>query len=214
MGRVVHLAVLLSGSGRTLENLQQAIAEGRLDARIAVVVSSKPDAYGLVRARQYGLDAVAVPRQAYNDPAAFNVAMNAVLARYHLDLVVLAGFLSLYRPPPDLEGKVMNIHPALLPAFGGKGFYGDRVHRAVLDAGVKVTGCTVHFADERYDHGPIILQEAVPVLDDDTVASLAARVFAVECTLYPRAIQLFADNRLRLEGRRVRMLSPKSARPD
>lgn len=213
MGRVLHLAVLLSGSGRTLENLQQAIVEGRLRARIAVVVSSKPDAYGLVRARQHGLDAIAVPRKEYNDPEAFNAAINAGLARYHLDLVILAGFLSLYRPLPNLEGKVMNIHPALLPAFGGKGFYGDRVHRAVLDAGVKVTGCTVHFVDEHYDHGPIILQEAVSVLDDDTVDSLAARVFAVECTLYPRAIQLFAENRLRLEGRRVRILPPKSAEP-
>ena len=100
----------------------------------------------------------------------------------------------------------MNIHPALLPAFGGKGFYGDRVHRAVLDSGVKVSGCTVHFADSQYDHGPIILQTAVPVLDDDTVPSLAARVFAAECEAYPRAIQLFADGRLRLEGRRVRIL--------
>jgi formyltetrahydrofolate-dependent phosphoribosylglycinamide formyltransferase len=214
MGRMVNLAVLLSGSGRTLDNLQQAIVEGRLTARIAVVVSSKPDAYGLVRARQHGLDAVAVPRQAYSDLQAFNVAINAVLARYPLDLVVLAGFLSLYRPPPHLEGKVMNIHPALLPAFGGQGFYGDRVHRAVLAAGVKVTGCTVHFGDEQYDHGPIILQEAVPVLDDDTVDSLAARVFAVECTLYPRAIQLFADDRLCLEGRRVRILPPTSVQPD
>ena len=100
----------------------------------------------------------------------------------------------------------MNIHPALLPAFGGKGLYGDRVHQAVLAAGVKITGCTVHFADEQYDHGPIILQKAVPVMDDDTVDSLAARVFAAECTLYPQAIQLFAENRLRVEGRRVRIL--------
>jgi phosphoribosylglycinamide formyltransferase 1 len=208
MARLLNLAVLLSGSGRSLENLQRAIAEGRLSARIAVVISSKAEAYGLERARQYGLDAVAVPRQAYQQVEAFNAAINAVLARYPIDLVVLAGFLSLYQPPAVLAGKVMNIHPALLPAFGGKGLYGERVHRAVLAAGVKVSGCTVHFADAQYDHGPIILQQAVAVMDDDTVESLAARVFAAECVVYPQAIQLFAEDRLRVEGRRVRILPP------
>jgi phosphoribosylglycinamide formyltransferase-1 len=213
MARVLNLAVLLSGSGRSLENLQHAIAEGRLSARIVVVVSSKRDAYGLIHAQQYGLDAVAIPRKEYADLEAFNTAINAVLVRYAIDLVVLAGFLSLYQPLPALAGKVLNIHPALLPAFGGKGLYGDRVHRAVLAAGVKVTGCTVHFADAVYDHGPIILQAAVPVLDDDTVETLAARVFAVECTLYPQAIQLCAENRLRIEGRWVRILPAASAEP-
>lgn len=206
MTRVINLAVLLSGSGRTLENLQQEIVAGRLSARVAVVVSSKPDAYGLVRARQHGLAAIAVPRREYADAAAFNAALNAALAPYSIDLVVLAGFLSLYIPPPAWRESVMNVHPALLPAFGGKGFYGDRVHQAVLAAGVKVTGCTVHFADALYDHGPIILQKAVPVHEDDTVETLAARVFAAECKLYPQAIQLFAEKRLRPEGRRVRLL--------
>ena len=203
---MLRIAVLLSGTGRSLENLQQEITAGRLHADIAVVVSSKPEAYGLVRAKAHGLDAVAVSRREHADLEAFNAAINAVLAPYGVDLVVLAGFLSLYQPLPALAGRVMNIHPALLPAFGGKGFYGDRVHQAVLDSGVKVSGCTVHFADSQYDHGPIILQTAVPVLDDDTVPSLAARVFAAECEAYPRAIQLFADDRLRLEGRRVRIL--------
>lgn len=211
MARILNLAVLLSGSGRTLENLQQAIAAGRLSARVAVVVSSKSDAYGLVRARQHGLEAVAVPRKDYPDLQAFNAAINAVLARYSIDLVVLAGFLSLYQPPPTLVGRVVNIHPALLPAFGGRGFYGDRVHRAVLASGVKLSGCTVHFADACYDHGPIILQAAVPVADDDTVESLAARVFAAECELYPQAIQLIAEDRLRIEGRRVRIVPPPAS---
>ena len=206
MARLLNLAVLLSGSGRSLDNLQCAIAAGHLSARIAVVISSKSEAYGLERARQYNLDAVAVPRQTYQDVVAFNTAINTVLSRYTIDLVVLAGFLSLYQPPPALAGKVMNIHPALLPAFGGKGLYGDRVHHAVLAGGVKISGCTVHFADEQYDHGPIILQQAVPVMEDDTVDSLAARVFAAECTVYPQAIQLFAEDRLRVEGRRVRIL--------
>jgi len=211
MARVLNLAVLLSGSGRTLEHVQQAIMAGRLSARVAVVVSSKSEAYGLVRARQHGLDAVAVPRQNYPNLQAFNEAMHAVLAHYPIDLVVLAGFLSLYVPPPALAGRVMNIHPALLPAFGGKGLYGDRVHRAVLESGVKLSGCTVHFADACYDHGPIILQAAVPVEDDDTIEALAARVFAAECALYPQAIQLFAEDRLRLAGRRVRILPAASS---
>ena len=206
MARILKLAVLLSGSGRTLENVQQAILAGRLSARVVVVVSSKSAAYGLVRARQHGLDAVVVPRRDYPDLQAFNDAINAVLARYPIDLVILAGFLSLYQPPPALIGRVMNIHPALLPAFGGRGLYGERVHRAVLESGVKLSGCTVHFADACYDHGPIILQAAVPVDDDDTVESLAARVFAAECELYPQAIQLCAENRLCIEGRRVRIL--------
>ena len=210
MRRVINLAVLLSGTGRTLDNFQHAIAAGRLSARIAVVISSKPQAYGLERARQHGLEAFAVPRQDYPDLPAFNAAINAILTRYAIDLVALAGFLSLYHPPPALASRVMNIHPALLPAFGGKGLYGERVHRAVLDAGVKVSGCTVHFADACYDHGPIILQQAVPVLEDDTVATLAARVFAAECALYPQAVQLFAEDRLRLEGHRVRILPTAS----
>ena len=209
MARVLNLAILLSGSGRSLENLQRLIAAGRLSARIAVVISSKAEAYGLERARQHSLDAIVVPRQVYQDVEAFNAAINEVLSRYNIDLVVLAGFLSLYQPPPALAEKVMNIHPALLPAFGGKGLYGDRVHRAVLAAGVKISGCTVHFADTQYDHGPIILQQAVPVMDDDTVDSLAARVFAAECALYPQAIQLFAEDRLRITGRRVYTLPPQ-----
>ena len=203
---MLRIAVLLSGTGRSLVNLLQEIAAGRLRAEVAVVVGSKADAYGLVRARESGVDAVAVPRRDYDDLDAFNAAVNAVLRPYGVDLVVLAGFLSLYQPPPELAERVMNIHPALLPSFGGQGFYGDRVHRAVLASGVKVSGCTVHFADADYDRGPIILQTAVPVLEDDTVPSLAARVFAAECEAYPRAIQLFADSRLRREGRRVRVL--------
>ena len=203
---MLRIAVLLSGTGRSLENLLQEIGAARLDAEIALVVSSKVDAYGLVRAKAHGLDAVAVPRRDFGDLRAFNEAINAVLAPHGVELVVLAGFMSLYQPPPGLAGRVMNIHPALLPAFGGKGFYGDRVHQAVLESGVKISGCTVHFADSRYDCGPIILQTAVPVLEDDTVQSLASRVFAAECKAYPQAIQLFADDRLRVEGRRVRIL--------
>src|SRR5205085_1928091 len=119
------------------------------------------------------------------------------------DLVCLAGYLQLLEVPPDFANRVLNIHPSLLPAFGGPGMYGRHVHEAALAYGVKVSGCTVHFADNAYDHGPVVLQRPVPVRDDDTPESLAARVFAEECEAYPEAIRLFAAGRLRVEGRRV-----------
>src|SRR5207249_9123441 len=122
------------------------------------------------------------------------------------DLVCMAGFLQLVQIPEDYLGRVMNIHPALIPAFCGKGFHGRHVHEAVIESGVKVTGCTVHFADNVYDNGPIILQRTVPVLDDDTPDMLAARVFEQECAAYPEAIRLFGEDRLKIEGRRVRIL--------
>jgi phosphoribosylglycinamide formyltransferase-1 len=122
------------------------------------------------------------------------------------DLVCLAGWLHLVPIPDDFRHRVLNIHPALLPAFGGKGMYGRHVHEAVLAYGAKVSGCTVHFADNEYDHGPIVLQRVVPVLDDDTPETLAERVFEQECLAYPEAIRLFAAGRLRVEGRRVRVL--------
>lgn len=205
MTRPARLAVLLSGGGTTLQNLIDRIAAGRLAAEIAVVVASRAEAYGLERARAAAIPALAVPRKGHADPQAFNDALHAALAPYAADLVVLAGFLSLFEPRERYAGRVMNIHPALIPAFCGTGFYGHRVHEAVLAAGVKVSGCTVHFADEHYDHGPIILQGCVPVLDDDTPDTLAARVLALEHELYPQAIQLFAEGRLEIAGRRVRI---------
>ncbi len=201
----VRLAVLLSGGGTTLQNLIDRIADGRLAARIVLVVASRADAGGLARARAAGVPAVVVPRQAFTDVAAFNDALHTELARYDLDLIVLAGFLSPFQLRERYHGRVLNIHPALIPAFCGKGFYGERVHRAVLAAGVKVSGCTVHFADDHYDNGPIILQGVVPVLDDDTAETLAARVHGLEQELYPEAIRLWAAGRLEVDGRRVRI---------
>jgi formyltetrahydrofolate-dependent phosphoribosylglycinamide formyltransferase len=206
MEHPVRLAVLLSGSGTTLQNLLDRIADGTLSAQIAVVVGSRPDAYGLERARRAGLPALVVPRKEYPDSNRFNDALHAAIEPYGVDLVVLAGFLSLIQPRDRYAGRVLNVHPALIPAFCGKGFYGDKVHRAVLESGAKVSGCTVHFADDQYDHGPIILQKAVPVREDDTPDSLAARVHAAENELYPEAIRLWAAGRLRIEGRRVRIL--------
>lgn len=200
-----RLAVLLSGSGTTLQNLLDRIADGRLDAEVVQVVSSKVDAFGLDRARRANIPAVAVERKSCASREEFSARIFEPCRAARADLVCLAGFLQLALIPEDFTGRVMNIHPALIPAFCGKGFHGHHVHEAVLEAGVKLTGCTVHFADNEYDRGPIILQRAVPVLDDDTPETLAARVFAQECEAYPEAIQLFAAGRLQIVGRRVRL---------
>lgn len=202
----IQLAVLLSGSGRSLRNFLNRIDDRDLDARVSVVVSSRADALGLEYARDAGIPAVVVESRQFPDFVAMSDAIAAELEKHPVDLIALAGFMCFFRVPDKYLGRVMNIHPALIPAFSGKGFYGHHVHEAVLEHGCKVTGCTVHFADNEYDHGPIILQQPVPVLDDDTPDTLAARVFEEECLAYPEAIQLFAEGRLKIEGRRVRVL--------
>jgi phosphoribosylglycinamide formyltransferase-1 len=202
--------VLLSGSGTSLENLIARRERGELPIDFAGVVSSRPRALGLERARRRGIPAFAVDRRAHADERSFNDALHAVLEPLAADLLVLAGFLSRLELRRRFEGRAMNVHPALVPAFCGKGFYGERVYRAVLESGVRLTGVTVHFCDDEYDTGPVILQEAVPVQPGDDVASLARRVQAVERELYPRAIRLFADGRLVLEGRRVRIGPPRA----
>ena len=203
----VRLGVLLSGSGSSLENLFQRIDKGTLDADVCLGLSSWSDAGGLERARRRGIPAHVVARKAFPDEAAFNDALHRVLDRYAPQLLALAGFLSRFELR-GYAGRAINVHPALVPAFSGKGFYGDRVYRAVLESGVKLTGATVHFCDDEYDTGPVILQQAVPVEEGDDVQALRERVMAVERELLPQAIQLFAEGRLRLEGRRVRISSP------
>jgi len=206
--RTVRLGVLLSGSGRTLQNLIDRIGDGRLDcARIVGVISSRSDVLGVERARRANLPLTIIRKRDFPDVNAFSEQIVRTLDRYEVDLVVQAGFLCYWRLPERYLGRVMNIHPALLPAFGGKGFYGHHVHEAVLAAGMKVSGCTVHFVDNEYDHGPIIVQRCVPVLEDDTPDTLAERVFREECIAYPEAIRLFAAGRLRIEGQRVRVLA-------
>jgi phosphoribosylglycinamide formyltransferase-1 len=205
-GRVKRVGVLVSGTGRSLENLLQRIHTGTLlGAQIAVVVASRADCFALERAAQRHVPAEVVAARAFSDTDRFSEAITEVLVAYRVDLVVMAGFMHFYRIPPRYANRVLNIHPALLPAFCGRGFYGNRVHQAVLDFGAKVTGVTVHFADNEYDHGPIVLQSAVPVLDEDTVETLAARVFAEECRLLPEAVELFCQDALILDGRRVRI---------
>lgn len=202
--RILRVAVLLSGSGTSLENLLDHIEAG-LPAQVVVVISSKSDAYGLERARKHGIPAVAIPRKKNPDIAAFNDAIHAELADHEVDLVALLGFLSLFELRGKFEGRTLNVHPALIPAFCGHGFYGERVHRAVLESGVKVSGATVHFVDEEYDKGPIILQEAVPVLEGDTTDRLSARVVAAERRIVPEAIRLIAEGRVQVKERRTKI---------
>jgi formyltetrahydrofolate-dependent phosphoribosylglycinamide formyltransferase len=206
MNQPIRLAVLLSGSGTTLQNLIDRSADGRLAAHIVCVVSSNPQAYGLTRAANAGIPTFLVERKTCASREEFSRRIFDHCRRSAADLVCLGGFLQLLEIPADFENRVLNIHPALIPAFCGKGFHGRHVHEAVLEAGVKVSGCTVHFADNQYDHGPIVLQRVVPVLDSDTPETLAARVFAQECEVYPEAIDLFAQGRLHIEGRRVRIV--------
>jgi formyltetrahydrofolate-dependent phosphoribosylglycinamide formyltransferase len=202
----IRLAVLVSGGGTTLQNLLDRIADGRLKAQVVQVVSSKADAFGLERARRAGLPAAVVERKGCASREDFSACIFELCRRAGAELVCLGGFLQLLVVPDDFAGRVINVHPALLPAFGGKGYYGRHVHEAVLAFGAKVSGCTVHFADNQYDHGPIILQRPVPVLDDDTPDTLGARVHEQENEAYPEAIRLFAAARLRIEGRKVCIL--------
>ena len=206
----LRLAVLLSGGGRTLNNIAESIQRGELNAEIAVVISSRPDAYGLVRAQNLQLPTQTVPRAAYKDDNEFSDVVWQNIHAASAQLIVLAGFLSLLVIPKDYRDKVINIHPALLPSFGGHRMYGRRVHEAVLDSGCKISGCTVHFADASYDTGPIIMQCTCPVLEDDTPETLAGRVFALECKAYPEAINLIASNRVAVEGRRTRVVTRPS----
>lgn len=176
-----RLGVLLSGAGRTLQNLLDRIADGRLRATVAGVAADRPEAFGLQRAMEFGLET-----RHLREPS----AIWSWLLELDVDLVVLAGYVRLLPIVPEFEGRVLNIHPALLPKYGGKGMYGERVHAAVLAAGERESGCTVHLCNAEYDAGRILVQARVPVLEGDTPASLGRRVFAAECEAYPAAIAL------------------------
>lgn len=200
----IRLAVCVSGGGTTLQNLLDRIRENRLEAEVVQVIASKPSIGAIAKAQSAGIP-VAVVERAKRSISAFSEDVYQPIRQQNADLVILAGFLSLLNIPNDFAGRVVNIHPSLIPAFCGKGFHGEAVHKAAIDAGVKVSGCTVHFADNTYDTGPIIVQVAVPVKENDTPQSLAARVFEAECEALPEAIRLFAEGCLHIEGRRVRV---------
>lgn len=200
----VRLGILLSGGGRTMMNIHRLIREGRLNAKICKVISSRSKVAGVDKAKRNNLDLKIIRRKDFNDTETFSERLKEELITAGVELVVQAGWLCYWKIPEEFENKVMNIHPALLPSFGGKGMWGHHVHEAVLERGCKISGCTVHFCNNEYDKGPIIIQRACEVKDDDDVDNLAGRVFKEECKAYPEAIKLFGQNRLIVRNGRVK----------
>ncbi|MBK7876590.1 MAG: phosphoribosylglycinamide formyltransferase [Planctomycetes bacterium] len=200
-----RLAVFVSGGGRSLENLVDLAKTGALDVEVALVVTNKADCFALERARKHAIAAVVIDPEKKLSPAEFGRAAFAACDAARCDLVVFAGFLRLAEIPVRWAGRVLNIHPSLLPAFGGKGFYGDKVHAAVLASGVAETGCTVHYVTNEYDRGPIVLQKKVPVLPGDDVHALAARVFEEEKAALPEAIRTHLAGDRGAAGPRLRV---------
>lgn len=207
MAKKLRLGVLVSGGGTNLQAIIDRCADGSVDAEIALVVCNNPLAGALERTRRANVPSIVIDNREYASREEFDAAMVAALREADVELVVLAGFMRLISSAflDAFPGRVMNIHPALLPAFPGL-----HVQRKALEYGVRFTGCTVHFVDAGLDTGPIIIQAAVPVLDSDDEATLCARILEQEHRIYPRAIQLFAEGRLRIEGRRVRIEPPLS----
>lgn len=206
LDRPIRLAVLISGGGTTLTNLAARIGNGALNAQIPLVIASRTDCGGIQRAHDVGLRCEVITRKSSASVQDFSDRIFSLCVEVQADLVVCAGFLAMIQIPKSFSERVINIHPSLIPAFSGKGFHGHHVHEAVLARGARVSGCTVHFVDDEYDHGPIILQSVVPVEDSDTADSLAARVFAAECEALPEAIRLFQSGSLEIRGSRVHRL--------
>lgn len=200
--RKVRIGVLVSGGGTNLQSLLDGIAGGGINGEVVVAISDRPEAYALERARHHGIKAVYIGRE--NCGRGLREELDAM----KVELVVLAGFLTILDRDfvRTYEGRIMNIHPSLIPSFCGKGFYGERVHKAAVEYGVKVSGATVHFVDEGTDSGPIILQEAVAVDGADTAESLAAKVLKLEHKLLPAAVGLYCGGKLKIEGRKVKIL--------
>lgn len=199
----IRLGILLSGGGRTMVNIADHIEQGNLDAEIAAVISSRSTVAGVERAGELDLEPHIIRVKDHPDVNDFSSQIVKVLDQEQVDLVVQCGWLCLWSIPGPYENRVMNIHPALLPSFGGRGMWGQHVHQAVLDAGCKISGCTVHFVTNQYDAGAIIVQRTCPVEDDDTAETLAARVFQLESLAYPEAIALFARKALTVRQGRV-----------
>ena len=191
----LRLGILISGGGTTLQNLAEVISRGELNAQIALCIASNHHCFGIERARKLNIPTHIITRKESASLEAFSKSIADTLRQYQVDLALMAGFLSLWPIPKDFTGRVMNIHPALLPKFGGHGMHGHHVHEAVLAAQETESGCTVHFADNSYDTGPIILQKRVPVLPNDTPDTLAQRVFEQECLAYPEAIRIYFGTR-------------------
>ena len=200
----LRLGVLLSGGGRTLLNLHELMNSGELPAEVAVVIASR-QCKGVSRCSEAGMNVNVIPYKEMPDLETYSAAIAEMLDNANVDLVLLAGFLSMWIIPDRYAGKVLNIHPALLPSFGGKGMFGHHVHEAVVAAGCKISGCTVHFVTNEYDSGPILIQKAVAISDSDSPEDVAAKVFDLECQAYPEAIGLIAQNRVIIDGNVARI---------
>ncbi len=209
--RPIRLGVLLSGGGTTLLNFLDQIQSGQLHAEVPLVIASQKNCKGVERARNAGLACVVIRPRDFSSVEQFSTAVFGELRRARIDLVTMAGFLSLLHVPDDFLWRVINIHPSLIPAFCGHGFYGHHVHEAAVRRGVKVSGCTVHFADNEYDHGPIILQNPVNVPDLCTADELALLVFEQEKIAYPEAIRQLASGHLIIESAVCRKSMPESS---
>jgi formyltetrahydrofolate-dependent phosphoribosylglycinamide formyltransferase len=199
----IRLGVLISGGGTTLMNILEYIKQGRLNAEVALVISSRSTVAGVERAKDARLNVEVIRKKDYPDIDAFSSRIEEELVAANVDLVVQGGWLCLWKIPPRYENRVMNIHPALLPSFGGQGMWGHHVHESVLAAGCKISGCTVHFCTNEYDKGPIIVQRACEVKAGDTPDTLAARVFEQECVAFPKAIALFAEGKIHVQGNKT-----------
>ncbi len=206
MSDPLRIAAMISCGGRTLINILDEIEAGELNATVELVIASRGEIAGVELAQTRGLDVRIVRQRDFANEDDMHDSISAALTDKRIDLVCLCGYLRWFRVDEQFVGRVMNIHPALLPDFGGQGMHGQVVHQAVLDSGRRYSGCTVHFVDEEYDHGPIILQRTCPILPDDDHGALAARVFAQECIAYPEAIRLFGSNRLSVNDGQVHIL--------
>lgn len=204
----IKLGILLSGGGTTFLNLHQKISAGALDAEITGVFSSRSKARGLIRARELGYPCLHLKRRAFSGDREYSASISDFFQGQGAELLVLAGFLRRYLPGQAYHERCINIHPALLPAFGGKGYYGRHVHEAVWRHSCKISGCTVHLVDEHYDGGTIIVQKAVPITHEDQPEDIRRKVFELECHALPRAISYFARDRIRFEAGRSIILSP------
>jgi len=202
------IAVLCSGGGTNLQAVIDAVEAGTINGEIVLVISNASKAYALERARKHGIEAMFISRKEAGSAEAFNDAILAQLQRVGAELVVLAGYLPIVgaQVVAAYRHRIINIHPALIPSFCGVGMYGHHVHEAVLAYGAKISGATTHFVDEEVDHGGVIMQGSVPVMEDDTADTLAARVLTVEHRILPESVRLFCDGKLRVDGRRVRVL--------